>query len=1148
MKHLFHNICSHNRSCRTLSILCVALLTAIQAIAIPLNRYASQSVLAEGKWVKIKVTEDGIYSISRSDIAAWGFASSDFDNIRIFGYGGAPIPDALTENNYIDDLPQIPIWRTADQILFFGKGVWSSTSHSTTHPILERQHYYATDGYYFVTSNSTIPVAEISESAITQIPDNLADTFIQSIHYEKELSSPGQTGFLLVGEDFRYTKSRTFNFNLTGLVPDTQVSVITRFMTKLVGAGASGSLKFSYNGTPLSHSSNANIYSVSDAEHEHCVQNTVIYSVAPSVEKFDWNIEFSSSITPHLAALDFISINYTRALELTDSPIIFSGNSTGYRIKSSFDIQNVVVADITRPESPSLMKLQPDNTGAVTFAAMYSGNRRYIAFTTNGKSFGKPSFVGAVENQNIHAEEVPDIVIITPQEYISQANRLARLHEDYDSMRTLVLTEEAIFNEFSSGTPHINASRRLLKMFFDRSHDSNSLGYVILLARGTYDNRRISSAVSKQKYPRVLTWQTEDGTTENSSYCTDDIYGMLSDGAGQNITRDRTDIAVGRFPVTSLSELKITIDKLESYIKNQQRGPWKNKILTIADDEDNAMHMVQADSLINRASASPAANGFLFNRLYIDAFPAISNGTKRTYPDARKRMFEHFSEGILWATYIGHANPQGWTHDGLLSTQDILDKFYYKNLPFLYTATCEFTRWDADDISGGELLFTNSAGGTIGLISTTRLALISENGIISKYIGSQIFRTDKYGNFQRVGDILKNAKNTYTYANENRLKYSLIGDPALRLSYPTHTAQITAINGISTSDDKQIVLKAGDIVNVSGVIINPSGELDSLFTGSVIPRLYDAETSVETFGHGSNGTQHVYYEHTNLLYLGCDSVVNGNFNFKFRMPNDISNNFSPALFNIYASADYGAEANGSTNTLYVYGYADSDSIDLNPPVIESFGINSYDSRNEIATVNENPLVLATFYDDNGINLSTAAIGHQMTLLLDDVTLYDDVVYQYTPEPGMNGGSIAYRLNDLKKGTHTLRLKVWDVANNSSESTITFNVQPGIAPELIDVYTTSNPASDEAKFYIKHNLPDANLMVTIEIFDLYGKPVWKSTATGRSDYFISAPLVWNLTDETGSRVPHGIYVYRASVAVEGGIPSKSKSKKLIVTAK
>lgn len=1131
---------------RALLILAFAIIAVGQASAFSTDKYASQSVLSSGKWVKIKVSDDDIYRITRSDITSWGFSASDFDNIRVYGYGGAPIPDMFTEENYIDDLPQIPVWRTSDQILFFGKGISSYSYQSVTHPILEQQHPYATGAYYFITANASVEEAKITESTITQLPHDLTDSFTQSLHYEKELTSPGQTGTLLVGDDFRYTKSRTFSFMLEGLVPETQVSVLTRFMTKLVDA--TGSLKFSYNGTQLSQQSSANIYAVTDVEHEHCMQNSVTYNITPTSEKLDWGVEFSSTITPHLAALDFISVNYTRELEIGNTPVIFTGNSLGYKLKCSADISNVVIADITRPEAPSLMSVQPVEARNVAFAAMYGGSRRYVAFTIgSGTAFGKPQFAGNIENQNIHGEDVPNIVIITPHEYIPQAKRIAQLHEQYDSLTTLVLTEDVIFNEFSSGTPDLNASRRMLKMFFDRSSAEKKLGYVILFARGTYDNRALTAAVSKQNYPRVLTWQTSNGLNENSSYCSDDIYGMLSDGAGQNIIRDRADISVGRFPVTSLAEAKTCVDKLESYMSNKQRGPWKNKILIIADDEDNAEHMEQADSVIRRASAFPASNGFLFNRLYTDAFPAISNGTKRTYPEARKRMFEHFAEGVLWATYIGHANPQGWTHDGLLTTQDINNKFYYRNLPFLYTATCEFTRWDADNVSGGELLFLNPSGGTVGMISTTRLALISENGVISKYIASQMFRKDSDGNFQRVGDILRNAKNMYSSSNENRLKYSLIGDPALRLAYPTQTIKISEINGMSSTGSKRIVLKAGETVTLGGQIYNPDGSPDTLFTGSVIPRLYDAETSVETFGHGAKGKQHVYYEHTNLLYLGCDSVVNGKFNLKFRMPSDISNNYSPALLNIYASADNGMEANGSTNALYVYGYADTDSADINPPVIETFGLNAYDSRDGVTTVNENPLVLASFYDDNGINLSTAAIGHQMTLLLDDVTLYDDVVYQYTPESGKNGGTIAYRLNDLKKGTHTLRLKVWDVANNSSESTITFEVQPGLAPELVDVYTNANPASDEAKFYIKHNLPDANVTVGVEVFDLMGRQVWASTATGRSDYFTSAPLVWNLTDHAGRRVPRGIYVYRALVTVDGGAVSKSKSKKIAVTA-
>ncbi|MBS7375739.1 MAG: hypothetical protein KIG52_07325, partial [Muribaculaceae bacterium] len=198
-------------------------------------------------------------------------------------------------------------------------------------------------------------------------------------------------------------------------------------------------------------------------------------------------------------------------------------------------------------------------------------------------------------------------------------------------------------------------------------------------------------------------------------------------------------------------------------------------------------------------------------------------------------------------------------------------------------------------------------------------------------------------------------------------------------------------------------------------------------------------------------------------------------------------------------------------------------------------------------INESPLVLANVFDKDGINFSTGGIGHNITLQLDEKVTYSDVDLYYRPvfDPDGNAGTINYPLSNLTDGQHSLRLKVWDVFGNSSEKTITFNVVKGLKPEMLDVYTTANPASTEAVFYVQHNRPDAVLNISLQVFDLMGRLVWSTSETGKSDLYTSAPITWNLCDNNGNRVPRGIYVYRASI-MSNGMTQSSKAKKLAVT--
>ena len=281
-----------------------------------------------------------------------------------------------------------------------------------------------------------------------------------------------------------------------------------------------------------------------------------------------------------------------------------------------------------------------------------------------------------------------------------------------------------------------------------------------------------------------------------------------------------------------------------------------------------------------------------------------------------------------------------------------------------------------------------------------------------------------------------------------------------------------------------------------------------------------------------------------------DTVIGGRFTVRVIIPSEVNNeidNDRPSLINLYAydSRD-SLEAKGGNSDFKIYGYEDKEVPDTIGPTIITMGLND-ENFVDGSDTNESPLLLATIADDSGVNFSSAGIGHSMTLTLDGTISYNDLVSYYTPLFAEQGtlGSVSYQLSDLSPGLHTLRLRVWDVYNNVSDKTISFNVVHGLAPEISDVICASS-SSAEASFYVKHNRPDAVVSVTIEVYDLMGRKVWSSTQAGRSDMYTSTPVTWDLTDGGGRRVPRGIYVYRAIISTDG-IKEATKSKKLAVTS-
>jgi len=1119
--------------------------------ALDKSYYTDNSVLASGKWVKIAVQESGVYQITADDIRSWGLGS-DLSQIHVFGYGGKPLSEVMLGDNYADDLPQMPIVRTGDRILFYAQGNVTWRRQSSVFEQRQVQHPYANSGSYLVTNDSRFNDIDI-ERAQNAPTGDVVTTYTERLYHEQEIINPGETGRNFLGEDFKSNKRQTFTFDLDGLVSGSTVSALTLFgaYTPTVNS----TINLSYNGTALPVTNSDMISSAEGYDHAHYMLNgsgSLKTFTLENTNELNFTVEYSCTGSVSLARLDYITINYQRELALRSGRLAFglhnASSSNSYRVSGCGSATHVW--DVTKPYA--LVELNAVmGDGTATFSPVNDGRSEFVAFDESG-TFPHPDYISDVANQNIHGEPVPDMIILAPSAYLEQANRVAQLHEQYDKFRVLVLDHEKVFNEFSSGTQDAMAYRRLCKMFYDRgeSEDGHKLGYLLLMGCGSYDNRLVGVDADVLNYPRLLTWQSTLSYDDESSFTTDDYFGILEDEGGID-NNDKMDIAVGRMIVKSVSEARTVVNKLVKYVSKPAYGMWKNQALHVTDDENKGVHMEQDTSMIAIARANGGAD-IVFNRVYIDAFNSVSSGGSRNYyPDARAKMFNSLKEGALWWNYIGHASTQNWTGEGLMMRSDVETQLYYRHLPVLYAATCEYTRFDNSVLSSGERIFLNGNGGAIAVLCPARLAYIDKNEVMSNSMGRYIYSTDADSKPRRVGDILRLAKNGLTSFSDNSRRFFCFGDPAMRLAWAPYSVQVETINGKPVDPENMPVFKARETIEFGGKIVDTKGELATGFTGAVVSTLFGPEQSISTHGYGDmKGVPFVYQDRPNRLAIKVDTVIDGRFTVRVIIPSEVDkeyDNYSPSLINLYAydSAD-SLEAKGSNSNFYIYGYEDEAVTDTIGPDIITMGLND-NNFVDGSDINESPLLLATVSDDSGVNFSSAGIGHSMTLTLDGTNTFNDVVSFYTPMYADQGtlGSISYQLSDLAAGLHSLRLRVWDVYNNVSEKTITFNVVNGLAPEIADVYCAANPASVETSFYVKHNRPDAVVSVTIEVYDLMGRRVWSTTQSGRSDMYTSTPVTWDLTDVSGRRVPRGIYVYRATISTDG-IKEATKAKKLAVT--
>ncbi len=1126
----------------------LAISSAFGIYAADAAKYAPSSMLSEGKWVKINVSNSGLYSISRQSLKNFGF--SDPNSVFVYGYGGRLISEALS-TDHPDDLPAVPLVRKTDgSILFYATGNVAPKASSAKQMAYDHTiNCYGDNSFYFLSDVK--PSADFGAVDLSDI-DGLtsATSFTDQIVHESDLLQCASSGRDYLGEDFRSAKSQTFSFDLPDNVSgDAKIRV--RFGANT--SGAPSSFIVSANGQRLSASADDKIAAVTSSDQ--------YYRVATSVKKaegvgnsLDLGIEYSQGGVVNVARLDWIEVEYERALSLKDSQLHFIVNPsqpTNYTISGVSD--QTMVWDVTKPWDVKEVK-GVYNSVSKTFSigVKERGLKEFIAFDPSVKGTPVTTCIRTA-NQDIHSLPTPDMVIISPDQFTAASERIADIHRIQDGMTVYVLSPDKIFNEFSSGNPDVSAFRKLLKMWYDRSQNDstgNKFGYCLLMGRPTYDQKAKNPETLKAGYPHTLIWQSPTGLTETSSYGTDDFIAMLEDESAERpIQMRKLLVAVGRYTVTSALEAEIVASKLESYTSAPIYGAWRNNVMAIADDGDMAQHLLQTEKAIENMMSGSVGSHYAYDKVYLDAFERKQTGSGLTFPDAKEHMLMKWQkEGVSLISYIGHANPKEWGHEKLLTWNDI-NSMSNQYLPVLYAATCSFGKWDAVDISGAELMVNNPAGGAIAVITPSRTVYINKNEAITNSVAKEFFRKDSSGKGQRIGDILRLGKNLMASPDDNMLRYHLFGDPALRMPLAYHSVTIDSIGGMPLASDLSDapVLKAHSSVKINGRITDAEGNTVP-FNGPIQFTLFDAEKSVQTYGWGDKGKDTVYQDRSSKLAIGSTMVNNGEWETNILMPSEISNNFAPALISLYAyDPDMKSEANGSSEMLYVFGYDESSSDDTEGPSIESFAVSS-SSSSHADVVHSNPVAMAVFSDESGINVSDAAIGHKMSLVLDSDKVFDDASQYYSPDPyDSTKGSLAYPLMNLEPGAHHLTLTVWDNAGNSSSEEISFKVGLNMRPEVTEISSVYSREKDQLTVNVTTDRALCSLQCRLECFDLSGNLLWSLDRKAYSNSNSSFSFIWDLNDSNGTRLSRGIYNLRATVTSEDGL-STSQSKKIAVPAK
>ncbi|MDD4516176.1 type IX secretion system sortase PorU [Massilibacteroides sp.] len=1132
---------------RLLCLLFIICITSVSSVSGNSNRYTQKSVLSEGRWVKIKVNETGIYKLTAADLKKMGF--SDISKVSVFGYGGWMLDEYFSENNYTDDLPEVATWKgDGDFILFYAKGPirWKYPD-SKNKFITHEQNPYSTAGYYFL-SETTEPLRMKAKESYTSNDLNTISTYDDYMLHEEELVSPNSSGRELFGESFKTQRTQSFTFPTTGITND-EGKISVRFIAK--ATSGQGTLSTNIDGTVFSENTFYTNTEQYTAATEVVISGKSWYGDKQESTKI--SLTYTGASSHENVYLDYIRIQMKRELRPYGDVTLFRDLDSGI-LKSRFVIRqataNMVVFDVSEPETPEVVETSLSNN-ELSFNQGPFGVREYALVQTNG-TIPTPELVGEIDNQNLHGLEQQDMVIIAPTAFTTQAERLAEEHRNRSGLSVFVADPQTIYNEFSSGTPDASAYRRFMKMFYDRStSEKDAPKYLLLFGDGGYDNRQLTSDWKKVDMSNfLLTFQSQESiraSIENGTYVTDDYFGFLDDNSGSNITTATLRLGIGRFPVRTISQAKSAVDKVITYMDNKDYGSWKNIVTFVADDGNSQDgHSIEHVKLADEMAESLVGNHpeFITKKLYFDAHKKDNTGGFATYPTIKSGLQHQLKDGTLLINYVGHGSKDSWSDEKVLTQADI-NLFSYTKLPLWITATCDFTPFDALMTSAGEDVFLNKQSGGIALLTTMRVAYANSNKRINNLLINHLFKkTD--GEYPTLGEVIQRMKNDMSSFLYQKLNFILIGDPALRLNYPTESMRVTEINGEAVSEEP-VMFKALEKITIKGEILNNDGSKNESFNGEINPTVFDSQEIITTLVNNTGGSSFQFRDHPYKLFVGNDKVANGDFEFSFTVPKDISYSGQAGKMNLYAvDSSTGLEANGAFSN-YSVGGTGGDSEDKEGPGIISLYLND-STFNSGDKVNVTPLLIVRLWDETGVNITGSSIGHDITLTIDGKSsLTYTLNSYYTNISDSEGeGLIQFPIPELTSGVHTAELKVWDILNNATTENFSFEVVEGLKPRLSELTASPSPARETVTFYLYHNRPESRVKVNIMVYDMMGRLHWKGETEGYSNYGVPISVEWDLNNGAGGRLRPGIYIYRAAISANGS-KEVTGAKKLIILA-
>jgi len=1046
-------------------------------------------------WYKITLRDNGIYKLDGNFLANAGINLSTIEpqKIRIFNGGGKVLPinnsvprPELRELAILISDGGDGIFDPADYILFYGWSVNKWEYDSISGEYRYYKNHYTWDNVYWLTFTGDFPEPakgiEVVDGDLVEPDPFVSIKTKDRIHAETDAmlgEYPDGTPYNYFDWYWKNGNSFTLYPSLANVFPgDTaiiKVKDVSSYATSITLNSISLEIISRVNGITTARSTNLN----------------------EGLNTLFFNFSFRTY-------LDYYEIEYWKKLVCSDNQFFFENPDTSevieYRL-SGFNGTTPYLFEIDDKFEVKRFVNFVRSADSIKFQAQVTGGEKKQFYLLDQSKFKIPLSINLDQMANLRdVSNQADLLVITHSDFYDQLQDYEIFRENLNQIRVKLVKAEDIYDEFSWGLFDPVAIRDFLKYTYE-NWEGQAPAYALLVGDGTYDYRDLLNTHSPNFIPPFAA--APSVSDDNFVYFGE--YGFLDEDSNGVV-----DMFIGRWPVKTLQDVQIIINKIRDYESSPEYDTWRNLITLVADDEygpppaQNETEHTEYTEILDTAHIPKSFN---LNKIYLMEYPFDANRKK---PEAEEAIINAINNGTVIVNYMGHGNPNVWAHEYVFKReQDIPRLKNKKRLPLIYVASCSIGLFFNPYSEGmAEEFLRAEEKGAISVISATWLVYAWPNAVLNYKVYDLLLYSDSLS----IAEALYIAKLLRVYPSNDR-QFIIIGDPLTFVASPKLQVKLKDLS----SD----TLSALSLVNFKGEVMDGEGKIDS---GTVYLLAFDSERQRTHMIYNQYGEIVDSVKYTlpgNVIFRGSAQIDSGEFEGNFIVPKDIGYGGENARISAYVvSSDSSIDGAGTLDSLVVAGTDTTVKDSIGPDISIAFLENPNFTDGD--TVQPDPTLIVDVSDPSGINL-TGELGHGITLLIDDdwENIQDLTAnFQYDLD-SFTTGSLKQKIN-LKEGEHTLKIKAWDNANNSSLASFQVKVlslSKGLS--ITQVMNYPNPFSRFTQFTYELSIPAEK--VEIKIFTLSGRLI--RTLTGSGSPGFNAGVVWDGRDQDGDKIANGVYIYK-----------------------